>query len=200
MVPILLNLDSISSGVFFLVWGCVLQGRMFWWFWELWRHVLPQPLQSAMDPLSFQVPSRISRQHFPWEPAGDVGALLFAVTSDVLLLLSASSHTETDTLWASELSVAVIFYLSLSQAGLYLGDSCWPKSEGRGLTPKSHCKFASVRCLRDVTSSGELFVLVSQLGSSWIMYHSRPQTNIGTVPKIRIFSRDFCFDPESRWI
>ena len=44
----------------------------------------------------------------------------------------------------------------------------------------------------------KFFTLVSQLGSYWTLYHFRSQTSIGTVPRIRIFNRDFCFDPESR--
>lgn len=57
---------------FFLVWGRVLQGRVFWWFWEFLRHILHQPLQTVpRTPCTyFQFPSQIGWLHFPLRSCG----------------------------------------------------------------------------------------------------------------------------------
>lgn len=195
-VPVLLHLYSISVG-FPLLGGCALPGRVFWWFWELVRHILLPPLEALpwKDSCFYiQFSSSLIRLlHFPLRIWGDLGALLFSSPSGASLPLCFLSHRPRSHVGLGA-SAAVIFFVSLSQTGHYLWDSCcWIGNGGRTIVSLLLPGTSEILLTRET-----FFILVSQLGSCWTMCQTANQHK--DRPKDKNFQKRLLFDPESRLI
>lgn len=119
ILPVLLNLDPISSG-FSLVWGCVLQERVFRWLQETIRHVglqplltLPQPGPSHLFPVSS---SSNCPGHFPLRTCGGnrsspVFRYIRCSVAALCVLVHRYGQIRKITVWVLEESVAGIFFI-----------------------------------------------------------------------------------------